>query len=497
MQVSTFHDNETLRQQKNLTRAQRKANLDTKEGVLVNSFIKENQPPYNLSLNDTMDTLIISKNTRMPEKLYEKDNSKEKSLLPISSIALGVMGAIAGVTGFIRYSSKANLNIDALKRVPPTVRNVAINDEITQAIYRIVECPTKKTILAGTGVFTLTAMAFMGKTFFDGFKDVWIKKKEADIQKNLQEKLIDIETQSFSGKIQITRSMLSKRAIELSRYLKYEPKQQGSHDEAFQALRFKGSNNNPNTKKDNNNNIYYILMGLGTLAGIVGLGFLALSNLTKSKGDLDKFVKDINNEIAQIVKNSTPTSKKQDMINLESLFKSIEPTREEIEKHLSALNWNDKDEFINKLSTHFKKSTVDANPYCGGGSIPKPTFYSHVDDYRAFLYNYLLDTDNKQFKALFLGTTGLTAIGYGGKLVGEAIKDVQVKKMNADTEAELQQRLVSTELKNFKSKKDAAIQPLMDEFYKQAREGKPKEELKIMADNILFEIKNGPPFVYS
>ena len=185
------------------------------------------------------------------------------------------------------------------------------------------------------------------------------------------------------------------------------------------------------------------------------------------------------------------------MANLESLFKSIEPTREEIEKHLSKLNWDDKEEFINKLTTHFKKSTVDANPYCGGGSIPKPTFYSHVDDYRAFLYNYLLDTDNKQFKALFLGTTGLAAIGYGGKLIGEAIKDVQVKKINADTEAELQQRLVSTELKNFKSKKDAAIQPLMDEFYKQAQSGKPKEELKIMADNILFEIKNGPPFVYS
>ena len=47
------------------------------------------------------------------------------------------------------------------------------------------------------------------------------------------------------------------------------------------------------------------------------------------------------------------------------------------------------------------------------------------------------------------------------------------------------------------SKKDSAIQPLMDEFYKQACEGKPKEELKVMAENILFEIKNGPPFVYS
>lgn len=498
MQVSTFNDNETLRQQKNLTRAQRKTNLDTKEGVLVNSFIKENQPPYNVSLNDTMDTLIISKNTKMPEKLYEQNASKEKSLIPISAIALGVMGAISGITGIIRYSSKANLNIDALKRIPSTVRNVALNDELTQAMYRIVECPTRKTILAGTGVFTLTAMAFMGKTFFDGFKEVWVKKKEADIQKNLQEKLIDIETQSFAGKIQITRSMLSKRALELSRYLKHDPKIKNNHDEAFKSLMFGNNTNSQKTpQKTKSDNLNYILMGVGTLAGIVGFGFLALRNLTKSKGDLDKFVTSINNEISQIVEKSTPNSKKQDMVNLENLFKSIEPTREQLEKHLSKLDWDDKEEFINKLATHFKKSTVDANPYCGGGTVPKPTFYSHVDDYRAFFYNYLLDTDNKQFKALFLGTTGLAAIGYGGKLVGEAIKEVQVKKMNADTEAELQQRLVSTELKNFKSKKDAAIQPLMNEFYKQAKSGKPKDELKIMADNILFEIKNGPPFVYS
>lgn len=40
-------------------------------------------------------------------------------------------------------------------------------------------------------------MGFMGKTFFDGFKDVWVKKREADIQKNMQEQLINIETQSF------------------------------------------------------------------------------------------------------------------------------------------------------------------------------------------------------------------------------------------------------------------------------------------------------------
>ena len=63
---------------------------------------------------------------------------------------------------------------------------------------------------------------------------------------------------------------------------------------------------------------------------------------------------------------------------------------------------------------------------------------------------------------------------------------------------ELQKRLVSTELRNFKSKKDAAILPLVEEFYKQVDSGKrTKEELKTMAENVLFEIKNGPPFVYS
>lgn len=286
--------------------------------------------------------------------------------------------------------------------------------------------------------------------------------------------------------------MLSQKAIELGRYLNYEPNKRSN--ETFKALMFKGSG-----KKDNNerSGLNYLLLGLGTAAGIIGLGFLSLKLLTKSKGHLEKFIKETNNEISKIVKNSTEQTKKQDMVNLENLFKTAETKEEDIREFLKPLNWEDKETYIKKLAEDINKSTVDANIYCGGGKTPKPTFYSHVDDYRAFLYNYLLDTDNKQFRALFLGTTGLTAVGYGGKLAGDAVKEVQVKKLNADTEAELQQRLVATELKNFKSKKDAAIQPLMDEFYKQAREGKPKEELKVMADNILFEIKNGPPFVYS
>ena len=52
-------------------------------------------------------------------------------------------------------------------------------------------------------------------------------------------------------------------------------------------------------------------------------------------------------------------------------------------------------------------------------------------------------------------------------------------------------------LQLFKSKKEASIQPLCDEFYRQKKSGKPKEELMVVADNILNEIKNGAPYVYA
>ena len=357
----------------------------------------------------------------------------------------------------------------------------------------MIQSPTRKTIHAGVGVLTLSAMAFMGKTFFDGFKDVWVKKREADIQKNMQEQLISIETQSFAGKIQITRSMLSEKAKEFSEYLSDDKEKIlpnfGKH------LKFTGRNKD----KKENNSIAYFLLGAGTVGAIIGLGFLSLKNLSKSKNMLENYVNNRKNLIKNLVKNSTMETKENDKKLLEAYFQSIDAGEDTINKYLKDLKWNktDIDEFSQKLIKKAKTSTTKVNETIGGDGTPKPTFYSHVDDYRAFFYNWLLDTNNKQFKQLFFGITGLTALSYGGKLTGDAIKEVQVKKINAQTEVDLQNRLVSTELRNFKSKKEAAIQPLVDEFYKQAQNGKPKEELKVIADNILFEIKNGPPFVYS
>ena len=68
MTISPLRDSETLRQQRNLTTTQKRANNETKEGVLVNNFIKD-CPECKVNLEDTCDTLVISENSKMPSRL--------------------------------------------------------------------------------------------------------------------------------------------------------------------------------------------------------------------------------------------------------------------------------------------------------------------------------------------------------------------------------------------------------------------------------------------
>ena len=215
---------------------------------------------------------------------------------------------------------------------------------------------------------------------------------------------------------------------------------------------------------------------------------------------MQNYIKETQNGIRKIIENSTETTKKTDQNNLIHLFLEADASENFVKEQVAKLNWSqeEKTDFIKKVMAKINMSATKVNPNIGGDGTPKPAFNSFVNDYKAFFYNWLLDTANPQFKHLFLGITGITALSYGGKLAGDALKEVQVKKINAETELELQKRLVSTELRNFKAKKDSAIAPLVMEFYKQVDSGeKSKEELKTMAENILFEIKNGPPFVYS
>ena len=499
-------DLEAQRIHRNQTRTQIKNSNLVREGVLVNS---------NVPLNDSYNSMVISDSVELPNKLYEKSTKRERGILPICLTTTGVMGAIASGTALLAKSAKDNINVGLAQKLPSLTRNVCINEEINQAIYRMVASPSKKAIKATLGVASLASMAFMSKTFCDGFRDVWVKKKEADIQKNLQENLIAVETQSFAGKMQINRNMLAEKAKEFSKVLAEKPEPVENFKR--RNISFKGQEkmDKPKTEKQSSKimkNLRYFALGAASLGAIVGLGYVSVKNVKNSIESMKQGREKVKEAIGVVIeqmKGHTPdklweeghkAAKELNSSNIKNLLISIDATPQEVSETAEKLHWHSDDEkksFIADTLFSIQKSTEKANSALGGSGADKNTFYSHVTDYTAFFYNWLMDSSNKQFKSLFFGVTGATAAAYVGKTSCEAVKDVQVKKYNADTELGLQKRLVSTELRNFKSKKEASIQPLCDEFYKQKANGKSNEDLKVVADSILNEIKNGAPYVYS
>lgn len=481
------NDIESQRIHRNRTKTQIKVADSVREGVILNN---------NLPLKESYNSLMIADKVELPSMMQNNQREKEKGILPIALTSVGIMGALAGVTGFVAKSAKDAVEIELPKKLGSMTRNVCVNKEIDQAIYRMVANPNKKTTLALAGLAVFSTMAFMGKTFCEGFKDVWVRKKEADIQKNLQENLIEVETSSFSGKMQIIRNMLSEKAKEFNGAL-VENSQ--THKQNFNSnITFKGTQKR--NKKENSfiKNLGYMALGAVSTLSIVGLGYVSMKNLRSSNLSMQQGVEKVKGVITKLAQESDKNPSGREKIM--NLFTDISADKEFVTSTAEKMKWKNKEEkkvFIEESLFNINKSTERANSALGGSGQDRNTFYSHVSDYKAFFYNWLIDSKNKQFKNLFFGITGATATAYLGELTIGAVKDVQVKKYNAQTELNLQKNLVSTELRNFKSKKEASIQPLCDEFYRQKKSGKPKEELMVVADNILNEIKNGAPYVYA
>lgn len=263
-------------------------------------------------------------------------------------------------------------------------------------------------------------------------------------------------------------------------------------------------------EKENN----LLILGGVTLLSILGLGYFAAKNIRKSDEFITKGLKNTREGLENVIKEFNDgkpigtiqghngeilTGKDAYKLLIENLLESVYARPEEVKNAVEKLNLSKKEkaEYLEHLLNTMNQATEKVNPMMGGSGRNKITYFSHVNDYLSFFYDWLMNPKNPQFKNLFFGIAGVSALAYGGKAAAEAVKEVQVKKYQADIELDLQNRLVSTELRNFKAKKESAIEPLCDEFFIQKENGKSKEELKVMADNILFEIKNGPPFVYS
>lgn len=496
--IRPYQDNETRRQYRNQTETQKKQLSETKEALVVNNLIKE---PVNLT--SMYDSLVIPETTdsfryttKSPaDKKSEK--SAKKSLISLLGITTGVFGVLAGGMALVSMAAKHKTRLPEWKTLPEVPKNIAINNEPHFVTYLMIQDPNTRTVLGALGVFVLSAAGLVGKNFVDGVKSIWVRKKEADVQRDLQEKLISVETRSFSGKMQILRNMLSEKAHELEDILQ---KNNTSLRTPVAFRKFLSFGENPSSEEKLHKSDKKLLATIAASAlAITGLGVFAFKNVQKTAKLYANYEKDMLNKVKKLVQNSDLSH--NDLEYIKKLFTSLRVSENYIKETLSGVKKApgnvDMKKFAQETIQEVEKIYQRGAEAIAGSPGNKPSYYSHTNDDRAHLYNMIVNPENPLLKILFAGMTTVTALGYVGTKAVEAIREVQVIKENANTELELQNRLVEVELKNFETKKKSVIEPLMDEFRLQAFNGKDKKELKVRAENILYEIKNGPPFVYS
>ena len=184
--IKPYQDMETHRQSRNHTQTQKKNISEMKEGVVVNSLIKENKD--NLGLGNMYDNLIIPNTTRKPDSFVKIDNNfsieqKQKSLAPLLLATTGLFGILAGTMALLLKAAKHKAVLPAWQTLPEIPKNVAINSEPHFVTYLMLRDPNMRNVMGALGVFVLSAIGLAGKNFVDGVKEIWVRKKQADVQK--------------------------------------------------------------------------------------------------------------------------------------------------------------------------------------------------------------------------------------------------------------------------------------------------------------------------
>ena len=241
-------------------------------------------------------------------------------------------------------------------------------------------------------------------------------------------------------------------------------------------------------------------MGL-SVAAFCAILLLTYKNYQKMAGNLDTFSKKaVDSEIRdKISKAQNSEDKDKAVKELIKIFKSINIKEKDAKETLKGIgNISDKeaDSIVEKLKDEQEHIFAQA-PEALGGVAEKIQYYCYVNEERGHLYNWILNPENKWNKYLFLSFCMVSSISYLAKIAADAVKQVTVSRENSKSELNLRRRLVGVEINNFKAKKLSAINPMIDNYNFQKKKGKSKEELTTLAQNILLEIKNGPPYIYS
>lgn len=523
-----------------------------KEGIIVNNFIK----------GSSFETTVT-----IPEKIaeipdLEKKNKKQGGALsflaPISIASLGVSASLLGLSVIIKKTSGL---YETNKLLTGVSRYIAMNDDNVLALYYACRDRSKKSIMAASVVMIATAFSFISKNVVDGYKDIWFKKKEADFQKNLQDRLINVETRSFSGKHQIIKNMILETKNKL--------------DNINKDLRFKGNNTTTEKKTLTEKSPFYEQNWFyaASLAATLGVSFLLCKSAYKNICQIDKDSKILSDQALKKLKELPPLKliqglKDNPQIGVDQIIEIFKSSDSKLKEHLNKavisaddatrlnlsnlINEGKKEDLLNAIENLFVKPTKppitnnngiiqnikdslfkhakqaqpiktseeiisgmtevikekqnilikDNNifaeaPVSYYGYANKAYFSSVVSECTSFLYAMLL-SPSKATRDLFLSVSSFSGLSYLGTKMVEAVKDFQVKKQNTDTEYELHDRLVQTELKNFKSKKESIINSMVEE-YQNYKKINPTaiEKLQQMYNNILEEIQNGAPYFYS
>ena len=286
--------------------------------------------------------------------------------------------------------------------------------------------------------------------------------------------------------------MLSEKARELD-YILHKDNTNNKNTTFKKFISFKNSQQQANNKQKENS-FGYAAVAI-TSALITGLGFLAFKNVQKTAKTYESYAIKMEEKIKDLISKNENWDK-ESLQKAKNICVSMNFSAKKI-KEMFKNAQNLPKNFVEELQIEAEKVTQEGAEAIAGKPGTKPSLYSHTDDDRAHLYNMIVNWENPLLKILFAGLSTVTAVGYVGTATVEGIKEAQVIKENAKTELELQKRLVNVELNNFETKKRSVIEPMMNEFRVQAMNGKDKNELKTRAENILYEIKNGPPFVYS
>ncbi len=481
----------------------------TLQGVLINSHVRNNQDT-SYSFNDIKDSLLISDSTNYYStngtiKKSENESSfdTKKAIKPLLIGTSLIVGGCFAISAILKKSSKALLTTANFEHLPDLAINMNIKEEPQFAIYRAIRDPNFKNLFGAAAVFLMSGITIACKNFVEGAKEVWTKKQSADIEKNLQENLIEVETNAFSGKLKVVNDIMQNNVKYFDEVINNR-KEKASTPEVFSGfLSFKGEDKDKEPSKQNNTilnkNLKYAALIGGVIAGAVILGKLSISNLKKTIEYTNKYANNYTEKTIDAINGISNKADKNDLPKVIEFLKSICAKPDYIKE--VAKKYNLSGDEVQKIihAVEESKKTIFADAPTALGGIPqKVQYYCYIDENRGHLYNWILNPKNKFTKLIFGAFTLSSAIGYLFKQGMDAIKEVTVMKENAKTELDLRKRLVDVEIANFKAKKESATTPLIENFEKHAIDGsKSKEELKQLADNILIEIKNGPPYVYN